>query len=138
MKNLLVVLSLSFLAARASAQPYIPNAEQEVIVSSVTMGNIVVGTLFTSVTTTTLAGSWMIEVQNLSSEQVCCAFDSAASAATHAGKACVRIDTAPTAAASGFVNWKLWKRFAQNLSLYCKTLKSSNGSTAELVITQGK
>lgn len=129
--KLLIALLLSPMIARAQV-----NVEQDVVRSSITIGAITLGTAFTQVDTPKMTDSWLVEVQNLSTEQVCCTFDSG-SVAPASGKACVRIDTATTAARATSGDWKRWKRYAQNLSLFCRSLKGSGG-TAEIIVTQGK
>lgn len=136
-KTLLSLMIVVGLAAGARAEDSRPQLDQDVVRSSITMSAIVIGTAFVAVEASKMAGSFFVEVQNLSVEQVCCAFDASASAASAAGKACVRIDTASTAARATSSDWKRWKRWAQNLSLYCRSLKGSGG-TAEIVVTQGK
>jgi len=142
MKGLIAALALALLPAFAVAEDDRPQLDQDVIKSSVTMYSVVLAQSFIRVDTGPsgtpgqMTGSWFVEVQNLSNEQVCCAFDTAATTTSGSLKSCTRIDTAPTASASGFKNWKTWKRWAQNLSLYCRSLKSSG--TAEIIVTQGK
>lgn len=135
-KTLFSLLILAGLAAGARAEDYRPQVDQDVIVSSITHGSRVIAQSFVAVASNTMTGSWYIEVQNLSNEQICCAFDSAAVTTVSSAKSCLRIDTAPTASASGFINWKRWKRWSQNLVLYCRSLKSAG--TAEIIIEQGK
>lgn len=140
---IVAVIAAMLAAAPARAQsPGTVNTEQDVIKSSVTIMSLTVSQAFIQVDTGPnstpghMADSWIVDVQNLSTEQICCAFDSAATIGAANAKACVRIDTAPTATASGFVNWKRFKRWAQNLNLYCRSLKSAG--TAEIIVIQGK
>lgn len=144
-RSTIVALALAAALAPASARAQnsgTVNVEQDVIRSSVTIMSLSISQSFTQVDTGPsstqgkMTDAWYVEVQNLSNEQICCAFDSAAVTTANSAKSCVRIDTAPTASASGFVNWKRWKRWAQNLSLYCRSMKSSG--SAEIIVTQGK
>ena len=143
--NRLILAAALALAAAAPARAQAPgtvNVEQDVIRSTVTIYSVNLAQSFIMVDTGPsgsaghMSDSWFVEVQNLSSEQVCCAFDTAATTGLGSLKSCVRIDTAPTASASGFVAWKRFKRFAQNLNLFCRSLKSSG--SAEIIVTQGK
>ena len=137
MKTLISAVMIAVaLASGARAQDERPQLDQDVIKSTITTGSRLISQAFVAVASNTMTGSWYIEVQNLSNEQICCAFDSAAVTTVSSAKSCTRIDTAPTASASGFTNLKRWKRFAQNLALYCRSLKSAG--TAEIIIEQGK
>lgn len=140
MKTLVDVALIGLLALAslgvAHAEDSRPQLDQDVIKSSVTIGSILIGQSFVPVSSATMTGSWLVEVQNLSTEQICCSFDSAATTATSSGKSCARIDTASTAARPTSTDWKRWKFWSQNLALYCRSMKSSGN--AEIIVTQGK
>lgn len=134
--KILVLAAAVVFPAIAAAQPWGLNLDQSVARSSITVQSVTIGTTFSQVDSPKLEGSFAIEVQNLSVEQVCCSFDSGASAAAGSGRACQRIDTAPTASRPSATAWKRWKRWASSLSLWCRTLKTGNSDTAEIIVTQ--
>lgn len=139
--KLLIALLLSPMLALAQT-PGTVNVEQDVFKSSVTIFSVSVSQAFIMVdtgpngTAGKMTDSWFVEVQNLSDSQVCCSFDTGSVTTAGSLKSCVRIDTAPTASASGFNATKRWKRWAQNLNLFCRSLKTSGSS--EIIVTQGK
>jgi len=129
-----VACAAALLASRASAQVGLTyTADQDIFKDSVTIASVQVGTAFAQVDTPQLARSWIVRVINIdTANKVCCSFDSAASTTPGSAKSCEQIDQD----ASGFINKATFKRWAQNLSLFCRTLAGSG--TSELRILQGR
>lgn len=114
------------------AQPEILNAEQEVIRSSVTIVLVSIAShTMTRVDTPQMAGSFVAEIQNNdTTDDACCAFDSAASTSTASAnsKSCRWVY-------HGGGTWVV-SRWFQNLVIYCQTFNTSGAK--KIHVTQGK